>query len=112
VLLLHRKRISQKLYRKLPHNSAGTHGTQQAWINSRNLTNIATQSKHRQPIFLHPTDEAGESGALWPVSVQQHRPGSGLVRISSDGVILSAAAFQAEGRISFSALSLFKEDLS
>jgi hypothetical protein len=32
----------------------GTHGTQQAWINSRNLTTIATQTKHRQPIFLHP----------------------------------------------------------
>jgi hypothetical protein len=36
-------------------NFGGTHGTQQAWINSRNLTTIATTAKHRQPIFLHPT---------------------------------------------------------
>ena len=61
-LLFHRKRISQKLCRKFPHTSAGTHSTQQAWVNSRNLLNIATGWKHRQPIFLHPTVEAGESG--------------------------------------------------
>jgi hypothetical protein len=63
---LHRKRISQKLYRRLLHTFTETHGTQQAWINSRNLSNIATEWKHRQPIFLHPTIEAGESGALRP----------------------------------------------
>src|SRR5580693_9769585 len=40
---------------KVPAHSTGTHGTQQAWINSRTLTNIATGWKHRQPIFLHPT---------------------------------------------------------
>ncbi len=56
---LHQKRISQKLDRKFPHTSTGTHGTQQAWINSRNLTNIATGWKHRQPIFLHPTVGTG-----------------------------------------------------
>jgi len=56
---LHRKRISQKLYRKFPHTFTGTHGTQQAWINSRNLTNIATEWKHRQPMFLHPTVGTG-----------------------------------------------------
>lgn len=28
-----------------------TDGTQQAWINSRNSSNISTQSKYRQPIF-------------------------------------------------------------
>ena len=37
-----------------PHTSQ-TDGLQQAWINSRNLTNIATPLKHRQLIFLHPT---------------------------------------------------------
>ena len=57
--LLHRKRISQKLYHKFPHNSAETHGTHQAWIDSRNLTTITTEWKHRQPIFLHPTVETG-----------------------------------------------------
>jgi hypothetical protein len=44
---------------KVPAHSTGTHGTQQAWINSRNLTNIATGWKHRQPIFLHPTVGTG-----------------------------------------------------
>jgi hypothetical protein len=46
----------------LPQASArlrGTHGTQQAWMNSRNSTTIATGAKHRQPIFLHPTVETG-----------------------------------------------------
>ncbi len=33
----------------------GTHGLQQAWINSRNQTTIATLGKHRQPMFLHPS---------------------------------------------------------
>src|ERR1700730_6920332 len=54
-----RKRISQKLYRKFPHNSAETHSPHQAWIDSRNLTTITTEWKHRQPIFLHPTVEPG-----------------------------------------------------
>jgi len=58
-LLLHRKRISQKLYHKLPTQLCGTHGTHQAWIDSRNLTTITTEWKHRQPIFLHPTVETG-----------------------------------------------------
>ena len=30
-------------------------GIQQAWMNSRNQTTIATRSKHRQPVVLHPT---------------------------------------------------------
>jgi hypothetical protein len=29
-----------------------THGLQQAWINSRNQTTIATRAKHRQPMFF------------------------------------------------------------
>jgi hypothetical protein len=33
----------------------GTHGLQQAWMNSRNQTTIATLPKHRQLMFLHPT---------------------------------------------------------
>ena len=32
-----------------------TSSTQQAWMNSRNLTTIATAQKHRQLVFLHPT---------------------------------------------------------
>ena len=32
-----------------------THSTQQAWMNSRNQTTIASACKHRQPVFLHPT---------------------------------------------------------
>jgi hypothetical protein len=59
----HRKHVSQKLYRKFPHTSTGTHSTQQAWINSRNLSNIATEWKHRQPIFLHPTVGTGDVSA-------------------------------------------------
>jgi hypothetical protein len=56
---LHRKRISQKLYQKFPHNSAGLTEHSQAWIDSRNQTTITSEWKHRQPIFLHPTVEAG-----------------------------------------------------
>ena len=33
-----------------------THSTQQAWMYSRNQTTIASRCKHRQPVFLHPTD--------------------------------------------------------
>ena len=57
--ILHRKRISQQVCRKASAQSCGTHGTQQAWMNSRNPTTIATGTKHRQPIFLHPTVEDG-----------------------------------------------------
>jgi len=32
-----------------------TYSTQQAWMNSRNQTTIASGSKHRQPVILHPT---------------------------------------------------------
>ena len=28
---------------------------QQAWMNSRNQTNITSSLKHRQPVFRHPT---------------------------------------------------------
>jgi hypothetical protein len=31
------------------------HPVQPPWMNSRNLTNIASESKHRQPIVLHPS---------------------------------------------------------
>jgi len=55
----HRKRISQKLYRKFAPQLCGTNGTQQAWMNSRNSSTIASDWKHRQPIFLHPIDETG-----------------------------------------------------
>jgi hypothetical protein len=81
---LHRKRISQKLCRKSPHTSAGTHGTQQAWINSRNLSNIATEWKHRQPIFLHPTLGTGVRVGLLnpsPASTLQVFHSSEMVRL-------------------------------
>ncbi len=42
-------RSSAQLHRK-------TRGTQQAWMYSRNQTTIASACKHRQPVFLHPTD--------------------------------------------------------
>jgi hypothetical protein len=32
-------------------DSRGTDSLQQAWINSRNSTTIATHAKHRQPMF-------------------------------------------------------------
>jgi hypothetical protein len=83
-LLFHRKRISQKLCRKSPHTSAGTHGTQQAWINSRNLSNIATEWKHRQPIFLHPTLGTGVRVGLLnqsPASTLQVFHSSEMVRL-------------------------------
>ena len=38
-----------------------THSTQQAWMYSRNQTTIASACKHRQPMFLHPTDELSEA---------------------------------------------------
>jgi hypothetical protein len=34
-----------------------THSAQQAWMNSRNPSTIASGSKHRQPVFLHPTED-------------------------------------------------------
>jgi len=37
------------------HNHTKTSSTQQAWMNSRNQTTIASRSKHRQPLILHPT---------------------------------------------------------
>jgi hypothetical protein len=51
-ILYHRKRISQQLSRKRSQNSAKTYGIQQAWMNSRNSTTIATEMKHRQPKLL------------------------------------------------------------
>jgi hypothetical protein len=32
-----------------------TRSTQQAWMNSRNQTNITSAVKHRQPLIMHPT---------------------------------------------------------
>jgi hypothetical protein len=71
-ILHHRKRISQQLYRKHPQNSAETHGTQQAWMNSRNSITIATEMKYRQPnlfllIFSRSETEGFRSAGL-PVS--------------------------------------------
>ena len=37
-----------------------THSTQQAWMYSRNQTTIASALKHRQLVFLHPTDVSNE----------------------------------------------------
>ena len=38
-----------------------TSSTQQAWMNSRNLTTITSAQKHRQLVFLHPTCGWSES---------------------------------------------------
>src|SRR5690242_13253080 len=51
-----RKRLSLQLNcrsRRTPPQK--TRSTQQAWMNSRNLTTITTAQKHRQLVFLHPT---------------------------------------------------------
>ena len=58
-ILHHRKRISQQLCRKSRTTLRKTHGTQQAWMNSRNPSTIATAAKHRQLIFLHPISRSG-----------------------------------------------------
>ena len=42
-----------------------TGSTQQAWMNSRNQSTIATRSKHRQHVFLHPMVMDSER-KLWP----------------------------------------------
>ena len=44
----------------------GTYGTQQAWVNSRNQSNIATRPKHRQLIFSHLTSTAGKAHQVQP----------------------------------------------
>jgi len=41
--------------RAFAHTDAKTHRAQQAWMNSRNQTTIATAFTHRQHTFLHPT---------------------------------------------------------
>jgi len=51
-LILYTGNAFLKLYRLALAQFCETHGTQQAWINSRNLTTIATESKRRQLIFL------------------------------------------------------------
>src|SRR5260221_6459361 len=59
-----RKRISllYSFAASLAHKVAPeTHSTQQAWMYSRNQTTIASRRKHRQPMFLHPTDELTEA---------------------------------------------------
>jgi hypothetical protein len=38
------------------HRHRNTHSTQQAWMYSRNQTTIASPCKHRQLVFLHPTE--------------------------------------------------------
>jgi hypothetical protein len=53
------ERHFSKALPQVPTKLCGTHGTHQAWIDSRNPTTITTQWKHRQPIFLHPTVETG-----------------------------------------------------
>jgi hypothetical protein len=50
-----RKLVSLKLSCESPHiRAAKTHSTQQAWMNSRNQTNITSACKHRQHSILHP----------------------------------------------------------
>lgn len=60
-----RKRISLQLNCRLPRTPPQkTRSTQQAWMNSRNLTTITTAQKHRQLVFLHPTSEYQESASF------------------------------------------------
>ena len=55
-----RKRISLKLKCRSAHTTAKTDSAQQAWMNSRNLTTIASVAKHRQLVFSHPTLAAAD----------------------------------------------------
>jgi len=57
---------------QLPHNH-GSNGIQQAKINSRNQTTIATEWKHRQPMFLHPTLAARKRFGFQPRSASANR---------------------------------------
>ncbi|PYX47169.1 MAG: hypothetical protein DMG79_14635 [Acidobacteria bacterium] len=57
-LLFIRKRISLQLRCKFSARlRTKTYSTQQAWMYSRNQTTITSRCKHRQPVFLHPTEE-------------------------------------------------------
>ncbi len=47
----------------------------QAWIDSRNQTTIATQAKHRQLLFLHPTKNERESYGLMNLPVTLYTTG-------------------------------------
>jgi len=49
-----RKRVCSTASLRFPADTQKTRSTQQAWINSRNQTTIASGSKHRQHVFLHP----------------------------------------------------------
>ena len=50
------------------HTRTNSRSTQQAWIYSRNQTTIASACKHRQPVFLHPSNGPTqvESARLFP----------------------------------------------
>jgi hypothetical protein len=66
------ERHFSKALPQVPAQLCGTHGTHQAWIDSRNLTTITTEWKHRQPIFLHPTVETGAISPSFPSSTLNH----------------------------------------
>jgi hypothetical protein len=66
---------------RLQDTLAKTRSVQQAWMNSRNLLNIASAGKHRQPMFLHPT-----------VSERERRFGSRLGTRKGTSVYKSASA--------------------
>jgi hypothetical protein len=48
-----RRRVSQKLQRENRRSTKSFSHIQQAWMNSRNLFNIASAFTHRQPVILH-----------------------------------------------------------
>jgi hypothetical protein len=50
------------------HNRGKLRSAQQAWMYSRNQTTIASASKHRQPMFLHPTFRSVSGEAATRVS--------------------------------------------
>jgi len=85
-----RKRISLQLHCHFPRTPPQkTSSTQQAWMNSRNQTTIATCCKHRQHVFLHPIDECGrgvyfrvELASAFPV--QPLAEGKEILRYAQD----------------------------
>ncbi len=75
--------------RVFAHTAAKTHRAQQAWMNSRNQTTIATAFTHRQHRFLHPRCLRREHKARYSCS-----SGAGsisLVRDPSLSLRISAA---------------------
>jgi hypothetical protein len=71
-----RKRIAQQLVASLRGtfmHDAARRTLQQAWMNSRNQTTIASVTKHRQHQFLHPTISEWNAGAVWATEILRRK---------------------------------------